>query len=395
MALEERALTIVIVNFVFLGVSTITLALRCFVRLTREAFGIDDWMILLGWAMFAVNVCMSSMAAVHGLGVHNMSMTVTEMAPAIKYFTIFQLFTLTGTLPVKASICLSLFRITPNPIYKRILCAIMTGSIVTVLIGDIVVIVTCRPMNFTWDKTIPDGKCSSINAILVLSYCFSAMNIITDWSTAILPAVIVWDLKLPPRLKIAISFLLGMGFFASIATIVRLKYFPEYAKAVDYLYGVAPIVWWSTVEIGLGIIAACLSTLRPLFLFALGTSNTGPSDDEDAPRTIGAPHQKGYMKARAIKLRDINDGLATTMVSGVGNYTESLNTSSDGGDELSQKGILHHIPEQPTKPPCTEKDTGILVTQSYKIEDNNFARGKGHKHNGSNASGERKIQDII
>ncbi|RAL63108.1 hypothetical protein DID88_004192 [Monilinia fructigena] len=188
-------------------------------------------MILLGWAMFVVNVCMSSMAAVHGLGVHKMSMTVTEMAPAIKYFTIFQLFTLTG-----------------------------------------------------------------------------------------------------------------MGFFASIATIVRLKYFPEYAKAVDYLYGVAPIVWWSTVEIGLGIIAACLSTLRPLLRFALGNSSTGSSDEEDAPRTIGAPHQKGYMKARAIKLRDINDGLATTIVSGVGNYTESLKTSSDGGDELSQKGILHRIP---------------------------------------------------
>ena len=49
MALEQRALTIVIVNFVFLGLSTITLALRCFVRITREVFGLDDWMIVLGW----------------------------------------------------------------------------------------------------------------------------------------------------------------------------------------------------------------------------------------------------------------------------------------------------------------------------------------------------------
>ncbi|QSZ35292.1 hypothetical protein DSL72_008161 [Monilinia vaccinii-corymbosi] len=386
MALEQRALTIVIVNFVFLVISTITLGLRCFVRMTREAFGLDDWMILLGWAMFAVNVCMSSMAAVNGLGVHNLAITAAEMAPAVKYFTIFQLFTLTGTLPVKASICLSLLRITPNPTYKKILFAIMIGSIVTVLIGDLVVVVTCRPMSFTWDKTIPDGQCSSINAILALSYCFSAMNIITDWSTAVLPAIIVWNLQLAPRIKVAISVLLGMGFFASIATIVRLKYFPDYANPVDYLYNVAPIVWWSTIEIGLGIIAACLSTLRPLFRFALGNSHVTPLDDKNTPRTIGAPHQKGYMKARAIKLQDVKDGLATTMVSGVDNDAESFDTH-DGDDKSSQQGILPHVPENP-QPNATETEDGIVITNSYKIEG-------AQERQGSQVVGVKKVEDIV
>ncbi|KAF7949388.1 uncharacterized protein EAE97_002897 [Botrytis byssoidea] len=401
MVLEQRALTIVIVNFVFLGLSTITLALRCLVRVTREAFGLDDWMILLGWIMFVVNVSMSTMSAIHGLGVHNLTITAAEMEPAVKYFTIFQIFTLTGTLPVKASICISLMRITPSLTYRKILYAIMAGSVATVLISDVVVIVTCRPMAFTWDKTIPDGKCSSINAILILSYCFSAMNIITDLSTALIPAFIVWNLKLSPRIKVAISILLGMGMFASIATIIRVKYFPNYAKAVDYLYGVAPIVWWSTIEIGLGIIAACLSALRPLLRFALGNGSYGPSDDRPSPPTIATPHKKGYMKARAIRLRNIEDGLATTMVTGAGNetadnYNESINASD--GDKSSQRGILQHIPEQP-EPKCTGKEVGILVTQSYKIEDedteDNVSKDRGCKYNGSNESRERTIQDIV
>ncbi|TEY71109.1 hypothetical protein BOTCAL_0101g00010 [Botryotinia calthae] len=397
MALEQRALTIVIVNFVFLGLSTITLALRCFVRITREAFGLDDWMIVLGWIMFVLNVSMSTMSAINGLGVHNLTITAAEMEPAVKYFTIFQLFTLTGTLPVKASICISLMRITPSLTYRKILYAIMAGSVATVLISDIVVIVTCRPMAFTWDKTIPDGKCSSINAILILSYCFSATNIITDWSTAIIPAFIIWNLKLSPKIKVAISILLGMGMFASVATVVRVKYFPNYAKSIDYLYGVAPIVWWSTIEIGLGIIAACLSALRPLLRFALGNSSYGPSDDKPSPPTIGTPNRKGYMKARAIKLRNIEDGLVSTMVTGAGNdtadnYNESINASD--GDKSSQRGILHY-PE----PKCTGKEVGILVTQTYKIEDedteDNVSKDRGDKYNGNNESRERTIQDIV
>ncbi|KAM0314637.1 hypothetical protein ACHAO8_004471 [Botrytis cinerea] len=382
MALEQRALTIVIVNFVFLGLSTITLALRCFI-------------------MFVLNVSMSTMSAVNGLGVHNLTITAAEMEPAVKYFTLFQMFTLTGTLPVKASICISLMRITPSLTYRKILYAIMAGSVATVLISDIVVIVTCRPMAFTWDKTIPGGKCSSINAILILSYCFSAMNIITDWSTAIIPAFIVWNLKLSPKIKVAISILLGMGMFASVATIVRVKYFPNYAKSIDYLYGVAPIVWWSTIEIGLGIIAACLSALRPLLRFALGNSSYGPSDDKPSPPTIGTPNRKGYMKARAIKLRNIEDGLASTMVTGAGNdtvdnYNESINASD--GDKSSQRGILQHIPEHP-EPKCTGKEVGILITQTYKIEDDgtedNISKDRGDKYNGNNESRERTIQGIV
>jgi uncharacterized membrane protein len=84
MALVERALTIVIVNFVFLGISTIFFALRCWVRVSRNAFGLDDWLLALGWVMFVINVAFSTVAATHGLGVHNLNITVAEMGPAVK-----------------------------------------------------------------------------------------------------------------------------------------------------------------------------------------------------------------------------------------------------------------------------------------------------------------------
>lgn len=135
--------------------------------------------------------------------------------------------TLTGTLPVKSSICVTLLRITPTVLYKRIIYAIVAGSMATVLIADIVVFAQCHPMAFTcWypsrflqyrlliitgDRTIVGGECSDISAIMALSYVFSAMNVITDWGCAILPVFIIKDIQMPVRLKVSISCILGLG----------------------------------------------------------------------------------------------------------------------------------------------------------------------------------------
>lgn len=94
MVLKETGVTIVIVNYIFLGLSTVTFALRCYVRISRVAFGLDDWLLLVGWLMFIVNVAMSTMASIHGLGQHNPTMTAAEMEPAVKV----SLFSLTFTL---------------------------------------------------------------------------------------------------------------------------------------------------------------------------------------------------------------------------------------------------------------------------------------------------------
>lgn len=49
MALVQMALTVVVVNFVLFGLSTIVVALRCYVRITRKSFGLDDWLLVSGY----------------------------------------------------------------------------------------------------------------------------------------------------------------------------------------------------------------------------------------------------------------------------------------------------------------------------------------------------------
>lgn len=50
-----------------------------------------------------------------------------------------------------------------------------------------------------------------------------------------------------------------------MATIVRIPYAKQLLSDPDYLYNFTDLAIWSTVEIGLGLTASSLATLKPLF----------------------------------------------------------------------------------------------------------------------------------
>jgi hypothetical protein len=52
---------------------------------------------------------------------------------------------------------------------------------------------------------------------------------------------------------------------ASVASIVRLPYAQDFLLSPDYLWKFTDLGIWSTVEIGAGLSASSLATLKPLF----------------------------------------------------------------------------------------------------------------------------------
>lgn len=123
----------------------------------------------------------------------------------------------------KISIGLFLMRI----IFERIhLWLIYVALVINVLSGVTFFLVTllqCHPISYFWAKG-QDGKCVTVEAIIALTYLYSSLNIIVDFTFAILPIVIVWGLNMNMKLKIAIIPLLSMGCVASSAVVVRLPY---------------------------------------------------------------------------------------------------------------------------------------------------------------------------
>ncbi|OCL05824.1 hypothetical protein AOQ84DRAFT_412657 [Glonium stellatum] len=179
--LKDMTVTLVVVNFVLFAISAITLGLRCYI-------------------FFLLTITMSTMAAYNGVGVHHCAKAVADMKNRMMVrwpcFISYQLFHVTSTVPVKASICVSLLRITPSPVHERILWTLIVVSICSTIMACIVVFTTCRPMAYMWDKTISGGKCNSLENIIALSYVVSGVNIVTDWTCAVVPAIILWDIQM-------------------------------------------------------------------------------------------------------------------------------------------------------------------------------------------------------
>lgn len=83
---------------------------------------------------------------------------------------------------------------------------------------------------------------------------------------------------MPKQAKITVCAILGVGVLGSVCSIVRLAYVDVIGVLLQDLLTSAPnFAIVSIVELGLGIIAACLATLRPLVSSLFDKARTGIS----------------------------------------------------------------------------------------------------------------------
>ncbi|KAF4303603.1 hypothetical protein GTA08_BOTSDO09534 [Botryosphaeria dothidea] len=367
MVLKDNALTLVVVGWTFFGVATITLALRFYVRACiRRYISIDDWLMLFGLALFIVEVLAGTLGAINGVGMHMQDVNPANMKSALFYFALWQIFYVTSTVPIKASICISLIRIAVRPIYKRILWVLIGASIVSTIVALVVVFTMCRPMACTWDRTIEGCQCGTLENVITLSYVVSAVNIVTDWTCAIMPIFVLWDIQLKPRVKLVACGVLGMGVLASTATLVRLKTIPSYRNQADYFYGVAEVAIWSMPEIGLGIIAGSAATLKPLFSTLLGSSKGGSGNSyEDKSGRSGTGKSGGRKMSKSFQLNTFaRYGVQTTVMGDEGRGGHERDSEED---TISQKGLIAHDGQH--------EPSGIVVQQVLTVE------SQGHRTN--------------
>ncbi|KXH65117.1 hypothetical protein CNYM01_04838 [Colletotrichum nymphaeae SA-01] len=212
----------------------------------------------IGVAIYLACCVFTSIAVYAGMGTTDGRLQEWNMVAGIKWLVFFQI-TYAWSLPfIKASICFTVFRITNGRRYRTILWAVMIASGLSTTVGFIAVVAVCRPMEYTWDN-----------------YMISVLAIVTDWTCAIVPTVVVWGLQMKSRVKVSVCAVLALGAIASAATIVRLPYLQYYNQVENYLHNIANIVLWSILECGIGIIAGSLPSLRRLLKFWLDKSSKG------------------------------------------------------------------------------------------------------------------------
>lgn len=112
---------------------------------------------------------------------------------------------------VKISIGLFLLRVVVKPLHKWIIYIAMGLTILTGLLFFLVTLLQCSPISFFWNKTLEHGYCIDINVIIAITFFYSAVSIVCDFTFAILPFFLIWGLNMSRKSKVMLIPILGMA----------------------------------------------------------------------------------------------------------------------------------------------------------------------------------------
>ena len=132
----------------------------------------------------------------------------------------------------------------------------------------------CNPAMAAFTMDTP-GKCLSI---VKLYLCSAPVNIITDLAILVLPIPVLTGMRLPRKQKTILVLTFGLGIFVTIVDVVRIYYLQQgfdsqniaggnggkLGSGTDFAWTARTALMWSAVEVNVGIICACIPTLKPL-----------------------------------------------------------------------------------------------------------------------------------
>jgi len=158
--------------------------------------------------------------------------------------------------------------------YKRLLWATIVFLIAATLVAAMTLIFSCVPPAANWDPSLlPTAKCFSLNTFTAVGLLNTSVTIVTDILFVILPIPVIWGLQLNIRTRITLIGVLSLGTFACIASIIKLSIQINILSTPDQTRNDSYNIW-NSVELSVGIIAACLPSLRPLFKNLLETTRS-------------------------------------------------------------------------------------------------------------------------
>ncbi|KAJ5654740.1 hypothetical protein N7490_001743 [Penicillium lividum] len=275
MPLEGRGLAIFTLAVVFMFLSIVTVSLRCFVRtVIVRAFGWDDILMIVAMVLFIMLSICCMVGTSNGVGHKYEDFTSIEVyKTALTWWWLSQVLYIWASAFAKISIAVALLRLTVKRVHHIILWGVIGLTIAIGLVFWLVLLLDCQPISYFWNQVDGEhtGKCLSVDILIDISYFYSAVTIICDFTLGILPIFLVWDLQMNRRTKMAVGGILSLGAIASVAVIIRLPFLHYYAD-IDFLYSSYQIAIWTVIETGLGITAGSLITLRPLFRWLLDGS---------------------------------------------------------------------------------------------------------------------------
>ncbi|KAK3167196.1 hypothetical protein OEA41_010322 [Lepraria neglecta] len=224
---ETLVPSLVASNTVCLILAYIAVALRFLCRrMTRVKYEYDDWFIVAGLTLLAVEVIYQA-----------------------------------ATFSIKASILYLYHRVFfVSHRFTKLLWAVVIFILIYSGVQGMGALIQCVPISANWDPTIK-RHCLPIGAPVTI---FAVCNVLTDFVILILPMPLLWGLQQPLERKIKIMGIFMLGGFVCFASIYRAVVIHNLTP-IDPSYTDIQSQVWTAIEMGMGVVSVCLPTYRPIF----------------------------------------------------------------------------------------------------------------------------------
>ncbi|KAI2625946.1 MFS general substrate transporter [Hypoxylon sp. NC1633] len=269
------------VTIATLGLASCIVAARlvCRIRIVRSTTW-DDYFIVLAWILaFALSISID-LGASKGLGRHDEDISPDDWDTLRRCEYAFSILYNPALMATKTSVLVFYLRLSKNTQKVLRFSSWLVLGIVNVA-GTVLTLINifqCRPVQAAFDPYT--GSETYCIPLLTEFICSAPVNVITDLAILALPLPVLTSMRLPRRQKVILIFTFALGIFVAVVDVVRIYYLEQAVTQVssglssdpDATFGHSPqFAWnaslslmWSAVEVNVGIICACIPTLKPL-----------------------------------------------------------------------------------------------------------------------------------
>ncbi|TKW51445.1 hypothetical protein CTA1_3481 [Colletotrichum tanaceti] len=346
-AAEDKGPNIMLTICIIVGVSTLFVAARLFVRIKMLGqTHLDDHLTVLSLLLSYLTVGLEIWAIRCGNGRHADTLSQQQQSAAtLSTISGFPPNVLAYTVPKFAVVALLVRILNPGRVHRMVLWSLAAVCLVLVSLCIIILFAQCSPTYAQWDFSVTDKKCWSpwvlVNVAIVtggneqwprIIGSHAAYSAALDLYLAVYPAAVLMRLQMNIKKKTALSVALGIGSISCFVSIYKSTRLPSLASR-DFTYDSAELVVWTIVEGNTLIVAACIPILGPLVDLALGRRVLSTTDRRYQEQSGTAELQPVSVERKGPRSRPWN-GYS------VGRTSTVVGSHRDGKDASSQESIL-------------------------------------------------------
>ncbi|OAA76221.1 hypothetical protein LEL_05905 [Akanthomyces lecanii RCEF 1005] len=242
-----------------------------------------DWSILAATLVCLPSIAVNVSMAIHGLGKDIWGISPHDLILFGLYFYVIQILYIVLMGLIKISLTLFYLTLFPGRTIRTLLWGTVCFHAVFTFVFAMVVIFQCLPVSYQRAKydlqelKLANAHCMDINAS---GWSNAAITLASDVWLIGIPLSQIRKLRLHWKKKVGATLMFLTGAGVTIVSILRLQSIRFYANTTNPTRDQFDIVWYSTIEVGVGLICTCMPAMRLVL-------------DHVAPQIFGSGSRRG------------------------------------------------------------------------------------------------------